>query len=250
MGISPCRAPTRRAATPCVMASLIVGLNTAALLPGAGPWGGPLPEYWISRVDRGLKPGQVDTAQPVDGSGSHGWCGVALLWLHDSVLGVNIASPGGARMSVAPQRSGLPYVCGTTSMPKVRRHVDLRHTLVLGLLGHGSVCVTDKGCVCVVVVCVWLVWLCDVAVRVAVRAAVAHIAGHCVSVLAQSAWRAVIVHTDGHHHDHHRAPLAARSGCHRLPSVANVWQRVDSRSDFWRWLHAVSGWCVHVQVCV
>ena len=98
--------------------------------------------------------------------------------------------------------------------------------------------------------CVWLVWLCGVAVRVAVRAAVAHIAGHCVSVLAQSAWRAVIVHTDGHHHDHHRAPLAARSGCHRLPSVANVWQRVDSRSDFWRWLHAVSGWCVHVQVCV
>ena len=155
VGISPCRAPTRRAATPCVVASLIVGLNTAALLPGAGPWGGPLPEYWISRVDRGLKPGQVDTAQPVDGSGSHGWCGVALLWLHDSVLGVNIASPGGARMSVAPQRSGLPYVCGTTSMPKVRRHVDLRHTLVLGLLGHGS-----AGCVCVVVVCV-----CGVAVR-------------------------------------------------------------------------------------
>ena len=86
VGISPCRAPTRGAATPCVVASLIVGHNTAALLPGAGPWGGPLPEYWISRVDRGLKPGQVDTAQPVDGSGSHGWCGVALLWLQNSVL--------------------------------------------------------------------------------------------------------------------------------------------------------------------
>ena len=75
-----------------------------------------MPEYWISRVDRGLKPGQVDTAQPVDGSGSHGWCGVALLWLHDSVLGVNVASPGGARMSAARQRSGwrtcaAPGVC-------------------------------------------------------------------------------------------------------------------------------------------
>ena len=42
--------------------------------------------HWISRVHRGLKSGQVDTAQPVDGSGSHGWCGVALLWLQNSVL--------------------------------------------------------------------------------------------------------------------------------------------------------------------
>ena len=33
-------------------------------------------------------------------------------------------------------------------------------------------------------------------------------------------------------------------------AVASVWQRVDSRSDGWRWLHTVSGWRVHVQVCV
>ena len=260
VGISPYRVPTRGARwwvyTVLYYRALRRHCSLDSMLPGVGASGGPLPEYsvhWISRVHRGLKSGQVDTAQPVDGSGSHGWCGVALLWLHDSVLGVNIASPGGARMSVAPQRSGLPYVCGTTSMPKVRRHVDLRHTLVLGLLGHGSAWVTDKGCVCVVVVCVCAVWPCDVAVR----AAVAHIAGHCVSVLAQSAWRAVIVHTDGHHHDRCEPTIVRRwqraqdAGTrHRLPSVASVWQRVDSRSDGWRRLHTVSGWRVHVQVCV
>ena len=49
-------------------------------------------------------------------------------------------------------------------MPKVRRHVDLRHTLALGLLGHGSACVTDLGvrmCGCGVRgLCGCVVWLC------------------------------------------------------------------------------------------
>ena len=134
--------------------------------------------HWISRVHRGLKSGQVDTAQPVDGSGSHGWCGVALLWLHDSVLGVNVASPGGARMSVAPQRSGLAYVCGATNTPKVRRHADVRHTLVLGLLGHGSLCVCVTHWVGVRMCGCSVSGWCG-CVRMAVRAAVTHIAGHC-----------------------------------------------------------------------
>ena len=75
--------------------------------------------------------------------------------------------------------------------------------------------------------------------------------------MVQSAWRAVIVHTDGHHHDRCEPTIVRRwqraqdAGTrHRLPSVASVWQRVDSRSDGWRWLHTVSGWRVHVQVCV
>ena len=59
---------------------------------------------------------------------------------------------------------GVPYVCGTTSMPKVRWHADLRHTLALGLLGHGSACVTDLGvrmCGCGVRgLCGCVVWLC------------------------------------------------------------------------------------------
>ena len=143
VGISPYRVPTRGARwwVYTVLCALRRHCSLDSTQPLCYPSGGPLPEYWISCVDRGLKPGQVDTAQPVDGSGSHGWCGVALLWLHDSVLGVNVASPGGARVSVAPQRSGLAYVCGATNTPKVRRHADVRHTLVLGLLGHGCVCV-------------------------------------------------------------------------------------------------------------
>ena len=54
-----------------------------------GPLGGPLPEYWISRIDEGgLAPGVIDRPQPGDGTGSHGWCGVALQWVATSLLGV------------------------------------------------------------------------------------------------------------------------------------------------------------------
>ena len=35
--------------------------------------GGPLPEYWLSRIDMNTPPGQINHAQPIDGSGSHGW---------------------------------------------------------------------------------------------------------------------------------------------------------------------------------
>ena len=85
-----------------------------------GPYGGPLPEYWVSREDLGLKEGEVNPAQPVDDTGSHGWQAVPLLWLHDSLLGVRIAEPGGARLTVAPQTAGLPYVSGSTMTPKGR----------------------------------------------------------------------------------------------------------------------------------
>ena len=66
--------------------------------------------------------------------------------------------------------------------------------------------------------------------------------------MVQSAWRAVIVHTDGHHHDRcepttvrqwQRAQDAGTR--HPLPSVANVWQRVDS-------LLEVATYCLRV-VC-
>ena len=83
-----------------------------------GPFGGPPPEYWVSREDLGLKDGEVNPAQPVDDTGSHGWQAVPLLWLHDSLLGVRISQPGGARLSIAPQKAGLPYVSGSTMTPK------------------------------------------------------------------------------------------------------------------------------------
>ena len=81
VGISPYRVPTRGARwwVYTVLCALRRHCSLDSTQPLCYPSGGPLPEYGISCVDRGLKPGQVDTAQPVDGSGSHGWCGVALL---------------------------------------------------------------------------------------------------------------------------------------------------------------------------
>jgi hypothetical protein len=86
--------------------------------PLQGPYGGPLPEYWISREDLGLAPGEIDGAQPADETGSHGWGAVPLLWLHDTLLGVEILDPGGARLRIAPQTGGLPFVQGHTATPR------------------------------------------------------------------------------------------------------------------------------------
>jgi len=83
-----------------------------------GPYGGPLPEYWISRQDLNLEPGQVNPAQPQDETGSHGWQSVPLMWLHDTLLGVQITEPGGGKLRIAPQTGGLPYVQGHTNTPK------------------------------------------------------------------------------------------------------------------------------------
>jgi hypothetical protein len=83
-----------------------------------GPYGGPLPEYWISREDLGLAEGQKDTAQPDDETGSHGWGAVPLLWLHENLLGVTIPSAGGSRIRIAPEAGGLPFVAGHTLTPR------------------------------------------------------------------------------------------------------------------------------------
>lgn len=85
-----------------------------------GPYGGPLPEYWVSREDLGLPPGRKNTAHPGDETGSHGWGAVPLIWLHDTLLGVRITEPGGGRIRVAPNAAGLPYVAGHTVTPKGR----------------------------------------------------------------------------------------------------------------------------------
>ncbi len=83
-----------------------------------GPYGGPLPEYWVSREDLNLKDGEINEAQPGDPTGSHGWGASPLLWLHESVLGVTVAQPGGGVIRIAPDASGLPYVSGHTVTPK------------------------------------------------------------------------------------------------------------------------------------
>ncbi len=90
-----------------------------------GPYGGPLPEYWLSREDLGVADGEPNPAQPVDVTGSHGWGAMPLLWLHDSLLGVEIDSPGGERLIIRPTAGGLPYVSGWTQTPRGPVHVHL-----------------------------------------------------------------------------------------------------------------------------
>jgi hypothetical protein len=68
---------------------------------------GPLPEYFI--------PGD---GQPDDPTGSHGWAAVPLVWLHDTVLGVRLASPGGKRLIIAPAYVGWNKVSGKTATPQ------------------------------------------------------------------------------------------------------------------------------------
>ncbi|MCC5846284.1 MAG: hypothetical protein JJU05_18705 [Verrucomicrobia bacterium] len=91
-----------------------------------GPWGGPLPEYWISREDEGLdEEGAPNRRQPNDATGSHGWGAIPMLWLHDSLLGVTIAAPGGGELNISPKSGGLPFVQGYTNTPKGRVWVSL-----------------------------------------------------------------------------------------------------------------------------
>jgi hypothetical protein len=71
----------------------------------------------VSRADRELAPGEINTTQPVDASGSHGWGAVPLLWLHESLLGVTFTGKGSNAISIAPTSAGLPYVQGSTVTP-------------------------------------------------------------------------------------------------------------------------------------
>lgn len=90
--------------------------NVPAALQGA--FGGPLPEYFISRADINATPEQTNPHQPIDPTGSHGWSCVPLLWFHRHLLGVNLQSPGGAHISIAPEAAGLPCVSGHVFTPK------------------------------------------------------------------------------------------------------------------------------------
>jgi hypothetical protein len=82
-----------------------------------GPYGGPLPDYWVSRADLGLASGEINETQPVDPTGSHGWGAVPLLWLHESLLGVTFEGRGSRAITIRPVSAGLPFVQGTTVTP-------------------------------------------------------------------------------------------------------------------------------------
>ncbi|AKJ65682.1 alpha-L-rhamnosidase C-terminal domain-containing protein [Kiritimatiella glycovorans] len=83
-----------------------------------GCYGGPLPEYWMSREDAGLAEGEPNPHQPHDETGSHGWCATPLLWMHDSLLGVRVLEPGGGKIALEPDSGGLPYVAGHAMTPR------------------------------------------------------------------------------------------------------------------------------------
>ncbi len=115
--------------------------TTPAALQGA--FGGPLPEYWIGRDDLGLKPGEINPHQPEDDTGSHGWNALALLWFHESLLGVTIAKPGGVELNITPRFGGFPYISGSTHSPKGMVHLFadkqemcLEMELPVGVMGH------------------------------------------------------------------------------------------------------------------
>ncbi len=82
-----------------------------------GKDGGPLPEYWISHDDLQLPQGEAASTQPPDPTGSHGWASVGLVWLHEQLLGVTIASPGGADLVIHPNAGGMAHIDGTTLTP-------------------------------------------------------------------------------------------------------------------------------------
>ncbi len=74
---------------------------------------------WISREDEGLdEAGASNRRQPPDDTGSHGWGAIPMLWLHDTLLGVRIAAPGGGALNISPETGGLPFVQGYTNTPK------------------------------------------------------------------------------------------------------------------------------------
>ncbi len=78
---------------------------------------GPLPEYFLS-----------GSAAPADSTGSHGWAAVPLLWLHDTVLGLRLAGPGGGELRWNPVDVGWPRVQGTTMTPRGPCRVEIDWT--------------------------------------------------------------------------------------------------------------------------
>jgi len=67
---------------------------------------GPLPEYFL-----------MGEAQQDDPTGSHGWAAVPLVWLHDTVLGIRPAQPGGSKLLWQPCYVGWDKVSGRTMTP-------------------------------------------------------------------------------------------------------------------------------------
>lgn len=94
-----------------------------------GPYGGPLPEYFVRHEDIGLSPTEINTAQPADPTGSHGWAAVGMVWLHDSMLGVTWGNGGfgDQTLSIEPNLYGYDAISGDVMTPHGKVHVKLNN---------------------------------------------------------------------------------------------------------------------------
>ncbi len=93
-----------------------------------GPYGGPLPEYFVRHEDIGLSTDAINTAQPQDPTGSHGWAAVGMVWLQDSVLGITWDGDGlgGNMLHISPDAHGLDHISGAAITPWGKVEVDWR----------------------------------------------------------------------------------------------------------------------------
>lgn len=84
-----------------------------------GPYGGPLPEYFVRHEDIGLELSELNTAQPADPTGSHGWAAVGMVWLHDSMLGVTWGNNGfdDKVIIIEPKLNGYNAISGDVFTP-------------------------------------------------------------------------------------------------------------------------------------
>lgn len=92
---------------------------------------GPLPEYFL------MGEGQQD-----DPTGSHGWAAVPLVWLHDTVLGIRPARPGGSELLWEPCYTGWDIVSGRTMTPlgQCKAVIDWKERRASLQLPKGVVC--------------------------------------------------------------------------------------------------------------
>ena len=97
---------------------------------------GPLPEYFL-----------MGEAQQDDPTGSHGWAAVPLVWLHDTVLGIRLAKPGGSELLWQPRYVGWDKVSGRTMTPlgPCKVSIDWQEKRASLQLPRGIVCCAKLG---------------------------------------------------------------------------------------------------------
>jgi hypothetical protein len=113
-----------------------------------GPFGGPLPEYYVRHEDIGLELGEVNTAQPCDPTGSHGWGAVGMTWLHDSVLGVTWGKAGfdDQMLTIEPVDVGKENISGIVITPWGEVVIEISENILNVTLPNGTIAKVKAAC--------------------------------------------------------------------------------------------------------